>query len=109
MLCLRNRPSYVLQDNEREWSAEDRPVHSIWHYQGWILGLLAAMALLGFVLGMFAYIAVFLRVKARVRWHWTLVGGLGAVAVLATLSYFLGFYYPQGLLQHVVDMPWPFD
>src|SRR5919106_950146 len=60
-LSLRDKPSYVLNDAEREWSAEERPAHSVWHYQAWMLALLAAAAVFGFVLGIFVYITIFLR------------------------------------------------
>ena len=108
-LCLRDRPSYALQDTEREWGADERPVHSVWHYQGWILGLLAASALLGFVLGIFVYIAVFLRVKARVAWPRAALAASGAVIVLSVLSHILVLDYPEGILQRLVAMPWPFN
>jgi putative tricarboxylic transport membrane protein len=108
-LSLRNKPSYVLNDAEREWSAEERPAHSVWHYQGWILGLLAAAAVFGFVLGIFVYITVFLRVKARVAWHKAALAASGAVVVLSVLSYILVLDYPGGLLQYFFEMPWPLD
>jgi hypothetical protein len=87
--ALRNRPSYVLNDSEREWSAEERPAHSMWHYQGWMLGLLAATALVGFVLGIFAFISIFLRVKAQVAWHKAALAASGAVVALSVLSHIL--------------------
>ena len=106
---LRNRPSYVLHDSEREWSADERPVHSVWHYQGWLLGLLGAAAVLGFVLGVFVYISVFLRVKARVAWPKAALAASGAVLALSLLSRVLVLDYPEGILQVLVDMPWPFN
>jgi hypothetical protein len=107
--ALRNRPSYVLNDSEREWSAEERPAHSMWHYQGWMLGLLAATALVGFVLGIFAFISVFLRVKAQVAWHKAALAASGAVVALSVLSHILVLDYPEGILQRLVSMPWPFN
>jgi TctA family transporter len=107
--ALRNRPSYVLHDAEREWAAEEQPTHSILHYQIWILGLLAAAGVFGFVLGIFVYISVFLRVKARVAWFKAMLGAAGAAVVLSILSDILVLDYPRGLLQSLVDMPWPFD
>jgi TctA family transporter len=109
VLSLRTRPSYVLQDSEREWSADDRPAHSVWHYQGWILGLLVAAAAVGFVLGIFLYIMVFLHVKAQVRWPKAALAASGAVVVLSVLSRILVLDYPEGILQRVVAMPWPFN
>jgi TctA family transporter len=108
-LSLRNRPSYVLHDTEREWSADERPQFSEWHFQGWMLGLLAAIALVGFVLGIFLYLCVFLRVKAQVAWTSAALAAGVAATFLSLLSYLLVFYFPRGLLQLVFDMPWPFD
>jgi hypothetical protein len=108
-LSLRNRPAYVLFDSEREWTAADRPQQSVWHYQAWMLGLLGASALAGFVLGIFAFISVFLRVKARVAWQRAMLAAFGAVALLAVLSHVLVLDYPAGILQHLVEMPWPLN
>ena len=104
-----NRPNYVFFDSEREWGDKDKPVHSDFHFQGWILALLAAIGVFGYMLGIFVYITAFLRVKAGSRWHWAMVGALGAVAVLSTFGYFLALDYPRGLLQSVASLPWPFN
>ncbi len=103
------RPNYVFFDSEREWGGEDRPVRSDLHFQGWILALLAAIAALGFILGIFVYITAFLRVKAGSKWHWAIVGAVGAIAVLSVIGYFLVVDYPRGLLQAVIELPWPLD
>ena len=108
-VSLRNRPSYVLHDAEREWDTEERPAHSVWHYLGWMLGLIAAAGVFGFVLGIFVYITAFLRVKAHVAWHKAALAASGAVLALSVLSYILVLDYPGGLLQHFFDMPWPLD
>jgi vacuolar-type H+-ATPase subunit I/STV1 len=105
----RDRPDYVFFDSEREWTGGDRPVHSDLHFQGWILGLLAAIALFGFILGILLYIPAFLRVKAGVRWPWSIAGALAAVAVMSLFGHIFVLEYPAGLLQSVFDMPWPLD
>jgi hypothetical protein len=109
VLFSRNRPDYVYFDSEREWGGEDKPVHGDFHFQGWILALLAAIGVFGYMLGIFVYITAFLRVKAGSRWHWAAVGALGAVAVLSIFGYFLALDYPRGLLQSVASLPWPFN
>jgi hypothetical protein len=106
---LRNRPSYVLHDSEREWSAGERPVHSDLHFQGWMLGLPGAVAVFGFVLGIFFYISVFLRLKGHVAWPLAALGAFGAVVLFSLLSHVLVLDYPSGLLQVLVNMPWPFN
>ena len=104
-----NRPNYVFFDSEREWGVEDKPVHSDLHFQAWILALLAAIGVFGYMLGIFVYITAFLRVKAGSRWHWAMVGALGAVTVLSIFGYFLVLDYPRGLLQQLFELPWPLN
>jgi TctA family transporter len=109
VVSMRNRPSHVLYDGEREWNEVERPAHSPLHYQGWMLGLLVAAAVFGFVLGVFAFISVFLRVKANVAWPRAALAASGAVLVLSAMSHFLVLDYPEGILQRLVAMPWPFN
>lgn len=73
------------------------------------LGFLALIGLFGFVLGIFFYITMFLRLRARVGWVRCSLGALGAVLVLAAFSELLVLDYPQGLLPQLVDMPSPLN
>lgn len=109
VLTRRNRPNYAYFDSEREWVGEDKPLRGDLYYQSWILGLLAAVAVLGFIMGIFVYIVTFLRVKGGARWHWAIVGGLGAVGLLSVFGHFLVLDYPKGLLQNFFELPWPID
>lgn len=106
-LSLRNRPSYVLHDSERGTAAT--PMYSELRIQAWMFGLLGAIGAFGFVLGIFVYITVFLASKADLPWHKAALAASGAVALLSVLSHFLVLAYPRGLLQAVVEMPWPLN
>jgi hypothetical protein len=106
---FRGRPSYLLYDRERELNADGPLPHSDLHFQGWMLGLPAAAALLGFVLGVFAYVIAFMRVKGQTSWRKAVIAAACAVIVLSLLSYFLVVDYPQGLLQFLFELPWPFN
>jgi len=108
-LFIRNQPDYVFFDSEREWSGENRPVHGDLYFQGWILALLASIALVGFILGIFFYILVFLVLRAGVAWHKAVIGALAAVAVMSLFGHVFVLEYPAGLLQSLVKMPWPLD
>jgi hypothetical protein len=69
--------------------------------------MLAASALAGFVLGSAAFIYTFLRIRDRVT-HLFCVGYTAVfVLLLGAMSHFLVLYYPQGLLQEYVTLPWP--
>lgn len=109
LASLRRRPAYVFYDNERTWAASGRPAHGELHYQAWMLGLLAMIGAFGFVLGAFVYVAAFLRAKAGSTWARAVLGGLGAAALFAALSHFLVLDYPKGILQSLIDMPWPLN
>ena len=106
---IKNRPSYLFYDSEREWKDHESPVHGDLHYQAWMLGLLGAVALVGFLPGVFAYLTVFLRLKARVAWHRAALAAAGAVGVFVLLSYVLVLDYPRGILQWLFELPWPLN
>jgi hypothetical protein len=109
VLFRRNRPDYVFFDSERDWSGDNRPAHGDLHFQGWILALLAAIGLFGFILGLFIYISAFLRVKAGVRWHRAIAGALATVVVMSLFGHFFVLQYPAGLLQYLFELPWPLN
>ena len=103
------RPSYLFYDGERGRQGEEKATQSDLHYQAWMLGMLGAIGLVGFVLGIFAFITAFLKVKARVAWHKAALAASGSVVLFSFLSYMLGLDYPSGILQWLVEMPWPFN
>jgi hypothetical protein len=78
------------------------------HYLLWIVGLLAASALVGFVLGLAMFFAAFLHLKARAPLLRNAILTASAVAFLAAMSYIFVLDFPRGLLQELVEMPWPF-
>ena len=103
------RANYAIYDSENPAAGEEQPAHSAVHVLGWMLALLAAAGVFGFVLGVFVYIVAFLRIKAGSKWIGAIAGALGAVAVLSAFGHFMVLDYPRGLLQYAFDMPWPFD
>ena len=109
IIMLGKRANYAIYDSENPVTGEDKPAHSAVHVLGWMAALLVAAGIFGFVLGVFVYIVAFLRLKAGSRWPGAIAGALGAVAVLSAFGHFMVLDYPQGLLQHLVEMPWPLD
>ena len=97
-------PSAVIFDTE----AEPQPgMASMGHYLLWFAGLLAASALVGFVIGMALFFAAFLHFKARAAaWRNALLTA-SAVGFLAAMSYIFVLDFPRGLLQELVELPWP--
>lgn len=79
-----------------------------WGVLGWIAGFIALTALLGYVLALVAFFAAFLRVVAKVGWLSIAALTACAIASLLTLAYAMNLVMPTGLLQSLVDLPWPF-
>ena len=71
--------------------------------------MLVFSALVGFVIGIAAFIFLFLLLKARVSVVRSSLGALAFVLFLGVLSDRLTLQYPSGLMQDVagVDFPWP--
>jgi putative tricarboxylic transport membrane protein len=108
-LLIRKSPGTVFYDSEREAIGEHMEYRSSEHYLLWLLGMLGVSALFGFVIGVAAFIYIFVRVKARWGHLGSAICAVAFVVFLGALSHFLTLEYPQGLLQTwlEVDLPWP--
>jgi TctA family transporter len=80
---------------------------SMGHYFLWLAGLLAVSALLGFVLGLALFFAAFLHFKARAPAARNALLTASAVVFLAAMSHLFVLDFPRGVLQELVEMPWP--
>jgi putative tricarboxylic transport membrane protein len=74
----------------------------------WLAALLTASGLVGFVIGLALFFAAFLHVEARASLGRNALLTASAVAFLAAMSYIFVLDFPRGLLQELVEMPWPF-
>jgi putative tricarboxylic transport membrane protein len=110
-LVLAKPAAAVVFDSETEagHDGRPRPVASIEHYLLWIIGLVATIALVGFVLAVALFLVVFLAVKSKATPLRIFTLTASAVAFLAFLSHMLVLRFPDGLLQALVSMPWPLD
>jgi hypothetical protein len=44
-----------------------------------------------------------------VKWPKAALAASGTIVLFGFLSYMLGLDYPEGILQQLVAMPWPFE
>ncbi len=79
-----------------------------WGVLAWIAAFIGLTALVGYVLALIGFFAAFLRVVAKVGWTTTVVLTACAIAGLLTLAYAMNLVMPTGLLQSLVELPWPF-
>lgn len=105
ILSLRKRPSYVLYDSDKDNDGSPTERVGLWGHVP-LFAMLGCIALGGFILGVFAFIAIFLRTQAALSWAKALSAALGALIVLALLAHFLMLDFPRGLLQELVELPW---
>lgn len=103
-LAFAKDPGSLLHDGEE---GADESQGGFWTYLFWFAGLILGSALVGFLLASIIFFLAFLRVAAKCSWTKTLVltaianGGLVAVADILVLD------FPNGLLQSMIDLPWP--
>ncbi|OKH86705.1 tripartite tricarboxylate transporter permease [Thalassospira sp. TSL5-1] len=86
---------------------EDKPNAGLWHYVLWVGGMVAGTALFGFLIAITAFFIAFLRLKAGASWLRTLLLTALAMGGLCFLAWALVLDFPGGLLQDLVDLPWP--
>ena len=84
-----------------------RPKRSAEFYFLAILGLLALAALVGFFLAVVVFFLAFMIGIARVRPTTAAILAGAAAAFLATMSYVMVLDFPRGLLQSLIELPWP--
>ena len=102
-------PCTAFFDSERIAGTSGSLLKSNEHYIFWLFGMLVFSALVGFVIGIAAFIFLFLLLKARISVVRSGLGALAFVLFLGVLSDRLTLQYPSGLMQDVagVDLPWP--
>jgi TctA family transporter len=93
---------------DREASGEDKEApHGLWTTLAWFAGLLVLASLLGFILALAVFIVTFLRVRAGLGWSRTLLLSALGIAFMLGMASVLNRDFPPGLLQSLVDLPWP--
>ena len=92
---------------DAEATAEEEGLRGFWGTLAWFAGLLLGCALVGFVPAIAVFLAVFLRVRAKVTWVRALAMTAAGVLFITLLAGTLNRDFPAGLLQEYVSLPWP--
>ncbi|MES9944541.1 MAG: tripartite tricarboxylate transporter permease [Candidatus Thiodiazotropha sp.] len=96
----------VLADGEADGEDAAAP-HGLWTTLAWFLSLLLLTVLLGFVLALSLFFLVFLRIRAGASWIRAVLLTGGGIGALLTIAYALNRDFPAGLLQEMIELPWP--
>ncbi len=82
--------------------------HGLWETLVWFVGLLVLTALFGFVIALALFFVIFLRLRERLSWVRIGIMTAGGIGVLLVMAGALNRDFPPGLLQALVELPWPF-
>jgi TctA family transporter len=99
--------SRISFDSEVGWRARGEYKTGLLYYTAWITGFLSLIYLIGFVLAVAIFFAVFLSLHSKARWWAILTMIVCVVSALSLLSSVLVIDLPSGLLQEAVRLPWP--
>lgn len=96
----------IFADKEHAGEDADAP-YGLWSTLAWFAGLIAATWFVGFILALVGFLIAFLRVRAGTGWGKTLLLTASGIAFMCLMAGSLNRDFPPGLLQGVVDLPWP--
>lgn len=82
--------------------------HSLYAMVGWFVSLLVLTGLFGFVIALVTFFLAFLRIRAKASWARTISLTVAGVGFLLFIAMALNRDFPPGLLQEMVELPWPF-
>lgn len=105
-MILRPETDTIFADKEMVGEDADAP-YGLWSTLAWFAGLIAATYVLGFILALTGFLVSFLRVRAQAPWPKTLILTAAGIALMCVMAGALNRDFPPGLLQGVVDLPWP--
>lgn len=93
---------------DREAAGEDAEApHGLWKTLTWFASLLILSSLLGFILALALFLIAFIKVRAGVSWTRTFILTAGGIALMCFMAGVLNRDFPPGILQSIVDLPWP--
>jgi TctA family transporter len=105
-MMLKPETDTIFADRER--SGEDsEATHGLWPTLAWFAGLLALTALLGFILALALFLFSFMKLRAGVSLLYATVYTAAGIGFMCAMAWLLNRDFPPGLLQSVVDLPWP--
>jgi TctA family transporter len=80
----------------------------LWSTLGWFVSLLVLTALFGFIIALSLFFLAFLVLRARATWARAAALSAAGVGAVLVMAYALNRDFPPGLLQELVELPWPF-
>lgn len=80
---------------------------SVWPSVMWFAFLFGLTTLVGFILSLAVFIITFLMARTSLGWPRSLLYAAVCIAFMSTVGHFMTLDFPSGLLQRMVELPWP--
>lgn len=106
-MLTRPATDIVFADGEAQGEDAGAP-QKLWPMLSWFVSLLILTALFGFVIALTIFFVAFLRIRGGVGWSRIGLLTVCGIGGLLFLSYVLNRDFPPGLLQELIELPWPF-
>lgn len=107
LVRMARRPAGDALFADREAAEDTDAPYGLWSTLGWFVSLLALTALLGFVLALGIFFLAFLRRRAGASLALSAILTAAGIGGLLLLGHLVGGDFPPGLLQALVELPWP--
>lgn len=105
-MMMKPEADVIFADKEAQGEDADAP-HGLWSTLAWFAGLLALSALFGFIIALALFLVSFFRVRAQASWTKALLLAACGIGFMLVMAGALNRDFPPGLLQSLVDLPWP--
>ncbi|WP_424975318.1 tripartite tricarboxylate transporter permease [Dinoroseobacter sp. S124A] len=105
-MMMKPEADVIFADKEAQGEDADAP-HGLWSTLAWFAGLLALSALFGFIIALALFLVSFFRVRAQVSWTKAVLLAACGIGFMLVMAGALNRDFPPGLLQSLVDLPWP--
>ncbi len=95
---------------DQELAAKVKGEHdgkSVWPSVAWFALLFGLTTLVGFILSLTVFITGFLVSRTSLGWVRSLVYAAVCIGFMVTVGHFMTLDFPSGVLQRMVELPWP--
>ena len=95
---------------DQELAAKVKGEHdgkSVWPSVAWFALLFGLTTLVGFILSLAIFITGFLVSRTSLGWGRSLVYTVVCIGFMSTVGHYMTLDFPSGLLQRMVELPWP--
>ena len=82
-------------------------VASLGHYIYWFVAFILGVATVGFLIALVCFFVAFLRAKTAASWLKIAILTGAAAGGVTLLAHFMVLDFPRGVLQNIIDLPWP--